>query len=65
MREQEGHLIGQYATPLKINIFRVRGYEGDGDEFHAGLFGRSSGLVVVAALAGGHKVSPAVLPTLT
>lgn len=60
MGKQEIHLVGQNAAALEIDIFGVCGYERNGQQLHAGLFRSASGLVVVAALAGGDDITPRI-----
>ena len=64
MGQQEIHLVGQDLAALQVDILGVGRCEGNGQQFHAGLFRCSAGLVVVASLAGCHHVYPGILPAL-
>ena len=64
MCQQEVHLIVQNLASLQIDVLRMGRTERDRQQFHARLFGRSAGLVVIASFTGGDNIYPAVLSTL-
>lgn len=61
---EEVHLVAQNSAALQVDVFGVGGYEGNGQQLHAGLFGGATGFVIVAAFAGGDDVVPVVSPFL-
>ncbi len=58
--DQELHLVRQDPAALEVHVLGVGGSEGHRQELHPRLLGGSARLVVVAALARGDDVVPAV-----
>ena len=65
VRQQKLHLVSQDTAALQVDIFGVRGCERDGQQFHSSLLGCEGSLVIIAALACGDYVDPAIRATLT
>jgi len=62
--EKEIHLVGQDLLALEIDVLGMGGREGNGQKLHARLLRCTTGLVVVAALAGGYHVDPGIFTVL-
>ena len=65
MGTQEGHLIGKHMTSHQKDVFGMGRREGHRQQLHPGRLGRTPGLEVVAAHAGGNDVVPVILAALT
>lgn len=65
VRFQKLHLVAQDSPALEVDIFRMGRHERNGQKLHPSLFWRPARFVIVAALAGGHHISPEIESPLT
>src|SRR5210317_5073 len=59
---QEIHLVGENVLVGEVEKLVTVGYKWNRDQFHAGFFRGLVSLAMIAALAGGHHIGPAVGP---
>jgi len=61
---QKLHLVSENAPVGQEQVLGAIRFEGHGQKRHVGLLGTARSLAVVAGLAGGNHVAPAVFATL-